>query len=83
MPDNLLQAFVYEQRGPGRSLTTEMRAGNVLGVASASVLLGCALTRQRGSRALRTLVADAGDSLARLLNTLLAWCVTWTPRPPT
>lgn len=66
------------QREPGRNPTyqAEVRGdrGNLLGVASASALLGCALARQRGNRALRTLLADTGDSLARLLNGLLAWC---------
>ncbi|XP_075527395.1 uncharacterized protein LOC142559713 [Dermacentor variabilis] len=79
VPDNLLQSFVLEagQREPGRNPTyqAEVRGdrGNLLGVASASALLGCALARQRGNRALRTLLADTGDSLARLLNGLLAW----------
>ncbi|XP_037505112.1 uncharacterized protein LOC119381264 [Rhipicephalus sanguineus] len=71
----MLQMFVLEEGQRGRNTTPEMRAepGNLLGVATASVLLGYALARQRGNRALRTLLADAGESLTRLLNGLLAW----------
>ncbi|KAL1420496.1 hypothetical protein MTO96_024169 [Rhipicephalus appendiculatus] len=75
VPDNLLQTFVTEHGQRGRNATPETRAepGNLLGVATASVLLGCALARQRRNRALRALLADAGESLTRLLNGLLAW----------
>ncbi|KAH8035089.1 hypothetical protein HPB51_004330 [Rhipicephalus microplus] len=75
VPDNLLQTFVSEEGQRGRNTTPETRAqpGNLLGVATASALLGCALARQRGNRALRALLADAGEALTRLLNALLAW----------
>ncbi|XP_077512727.1 uncharacterized protein LOC144123880 [Amblyomma americanum] len=81
VPDNLLQAFVFSNLSPANQTELSRRlggtrvsgaSGNLLGVAAASALLGCALARQRNP-ALRSLLADAGDSLARLLNSLLSW----------